>query len=618
MNFSVEEKTLLGIGILDIFLILLFLLHFIIIYNISKKKCNNLGDVKLKNAGEEDQYDGFNKDKKDGKKKYEFIEFKNRRNHMAIFIESVAALVIFELLVLALVMFDKLHIAAGIIIMYVVAAVHWISLVIPSKPQAILNTIEMPAAKKWLERNKLKIHNFRENMVYWFGLFVILCAILALTIVLEGTCEDQLSFIDSRIIRKYLTPTCAATGFPCYVYLTLNQSPHNSIIANFHTSLEKGDKVPTPICKYDTTSISATNGSISNYQFSASGNYYEMPLEVIRYVNWVHLENLQPNTTYYFRCGSDENGYSEERKFKTQTDDPNQSYSFVVSGDVDVTENSVMVSKVAASQSPDFAMVGGDLAYDHAQYTCYRIVDKWLNHWQTKMITPDGFYIPLVASIGNHEVIGDYGASRDRIPFFVRYFPQVTKSTDPGKNNVDDRPTYNTINIGGPTGTVIFNLDSGHAATLEEQSSWMDQKLSSEFNSTQLRFSLYHVPMYPTIREYENPKSKALRESWLSIFDKYHFNIGFENHDHAYKRTHPLFNDQVVNDTSKKSTVYIGDGSWGTGTRPLPYSGLKWYQSFSKSAHYISSITINTNKKLIEFKSLDENGDIFDEGNIPY
>jgi len=546
-------------------------------------------------------------------KDMEYIDFLSRRQYIIILVESIAWLVIFELLILALVMFDMLHIAAGVIIMFFVAAIHWISMIMPSSSSVIRSTLKMCAIKKWAYRVSWKFYNGKKpsHYGYWVGLFVILVAVLALNIVLEGTCEDELILIDTRIMRRFMKASCATTGFPCFVYLTLNENPHNSIIANFHTSLESGVDVPVAKCVYDNQS----RADIDQYLHSATGNHYKMPIEVLRYVNWVHLENLQSDTIYYFRCGSDKYGYSEERRFKTATDNPHSNFTFIVGGDVDVGDTANKISSIGAKQEPSFAMVGGDLAYDHAQYTCYRIVDKWLNNWQTRMITPSGLTIPIVASIGNHEVIGDYDASKDRIPFFLRYFPQMNK-VDDNPSAVDDRLSYNPVSIGGTNGTVIFNLDSGHASSMSVQRDWMKNQLDSKYVNTKLRFSLYHVPMYPTYRLWENTRSANVRDNWLSLFDTYKFNIGFENHDHAYKRTKPMNNNQVVESNTTTSTVYIGDGAWGVSTRTLPTS--RWYQSFSKATNYITKISIDNQNSIITYQSIDDTDTVFDEGIVKF
>ncbi|KAF2078379.1 hypothetical protein CYY_000362 [Polysphondylium violaceum] len=640
MTFSVEEKTLLGIGALDAFLLLIFIIHFTIVYLLAQKNISQYGtfssssstrsssnEIELQNNGDNNNQDVYDATIKGNysnpssssatDKDMNYIDFLTKRQFRIILVESVACLVIFELLILVLVMFDKLHIAAGVIIMFFVAALHWVSMIMPSNSSIIRSTLKMNAIKKWAHRVSWKIYNGKKqsHYGYWIGLFVILVAVLALNIVLEGTCEDELVLIDTRIMRRFMKASCATTGLPCFVYLTLNEHPHSSIIANFHTALESGVDVPTPTCVYDNTSRT----EVAQYLHSATGNHYKMPIEVIRYVNWVHIEDLTPDTVYYFRCGSDKYGYSEERKFRTASDNPHSNFTFIVGGDVDVGDTANRISSVGAKQEPAFAMVGGDLAYDHAQYSCYRIVDKWLNNWQTRMITPSGLTIPIIASIGNHEVIGDYEASKDRVPFFLRYFPQMNK-VDDNPSHVDDRLSYNPVSIGGANGTVIFNLDSGHASSMSVQRDWMQQQLDSKYVNTKLRFSIYHVPMYPTYRLYENTRSANVRDNWLSLFDTYKFNIGFENHDHAYKRTKPMHNNQVVdlenNTSNTTSTVYIGDGAWGVSLRPLPDS--RWYQSFSKATNYITKISIDNQNSIITYESIDDNDQTFDSGTIKF
>lgn len=51
------------------------------------------------------------------------------------------------------------------------------------------------------------------------------------------------------------------------------------------------------------------------------------------------------------------------------------------------------LSATGAAQEPHFALVGGDLAYENAQATCYRRVDTWLGNWMKTMLTPTGYVL---------------------------------------------------------------------------------------------------------------------------------------------------------------------------------------------------------------------------------
>eukprot|EP01133_Synstelium_polycarpum_P019969 gene19969-23930_t len=403
----------------------------------------------------------------------------------------------------------------------------------PSHISVIAATSTLSCHRKYAQRTLWKL---RQRLLHWMpAFFIILCVVIALCVVLEGTCESNLKLVDTRIIRKFKSPTCPK-GAPCLVYLTLNQDPSHSIIVNYHTA-EKTDR---SICRYGLNSTIVNNTTNVTYNFEAQGDSFKMPgIEVDRYVHWVHLTELIPSTIYYVQCGGGGGGqsdnWSKELAFRTQTDDPNTKVTFVVGGDVDTTSTAERISVLAAMQSPSFALVGGDLAYDRAQYSCYRIVDKWLATWQRVMVTPEGLTVPIVAAIGNHEVIGDYDAS--------------------------------SMTIGGPNGT-----------------------------------------MYPTIRKYENSYSRAVREAWLDLFDQFSFQIAFENHDHAYKRTKSMRNSVP----GLNGTVYMGDGSWGVHHRSVP--ATRWYQTITQSVNYVLVVEINQTD--IGFKAISDEGYVFDEGTV--
>ncbi|GAM23536.1 hypothetical protein SAMD00019534_067110 [Acytostelium subglobosum LB1] len=606
---SVEEIAILGVGAVTAFFVLVFALTLLIVLLVANKYVRSASSGKSsmssmgtmnKNSndiGGEDSPDNMSDSSID------YIEFVGRKQYVVVLITSVMAVVLFELTVLVLVIFDRLPLPAGIIIMVLVGCTYWLSFIIPSNTEVIAKSLTRNPLSRWARRCVWKL---KHRTLYCVLSFVFIAMILlAPTLALWGICEDNLQLIDTRLMRRYMSPSCPA-GAPCLIYLTLNENPHNSVIANYHTPHSS----PSTQCLYDTLSA---NGNNTNYRFKASGEQFAMPnLEVSRYIHWVHIDGLTPNTTYYFVCGCNEQGWTNERRFKTLSDDPQAPVTFVVGGDVDTTETATRVSKVAALQSPQFALIGGDLAYDRAQYTCYRILDKWLDQWQTTMVTPQGYTIPMVAAIGNHEVIGNYGATKDRIPFFLRYFPQMVKSDDPGQN-IQARSTYSAFNIGGPNGTVVFRLDSGHSATYPEQTSWMLDQLKNKYNNTQYRFAIYHVPAYPTIRVYETPASADVRKNWIPVFDEHKFQVSFENHDHAYKRTLPMYANQVVNQSSpagQKGTVYMGDGSWGVDLRPT--AAQRWYQAKIAKINYILRVDLNSTQ--MTYTALDEESQSFDEG----
>jgi len=229
-----------------------------------------------------------------------------------------------------------------------------------------------------------------------------------------------------------------------------------------------------------------------------------------------------------------------------------------------------MMDQVVAKHEVLFAAIGGDVAYVDAFITCYRRWDWWLDQWEAA-VTPLGYSVPVIMAIGNHEA-GGFSLSKTDVPYFLKYFVHEPFQSDPLELN-----TYHSHIIGD--NTILVSLDSGIVSDPGgEQSTWLEEQLITNVNKTN-KYALYHVPLYPSIRPYSDKQSTAARKAWQPIFDTYGLTIGFENHDHGYKRTFPLKN----NTENSNGTLYMGDGAWGvkrTGQTPRPYiakSMSEWF-----------------------------------------
>lgn len=49
-------------------------------------------------------------------------------------------------------------------------------------------------------------------------------------------------------------------------------------------------------------------------------------------------------------------------------------------------------------------VVAGDISYANGMRSCYRRWDDWLTTWHRHLRTVEGYLVPLVTSIGNHDV----------------------------------------------------------------------------------------------------------------------------------------------------------------------------------------------------------------------
>ncbi|MBI3850508.1 MAG: fibronectin type III domain-containing protein [Verrucomicrobia bacterium] len=386
------------------------------------------------------------------------------------------------------------------------------------------------------------------------------------------------------ICLALLWSACSVQAAPRHVYLTWQNDTSTTITVNYQT-MEEAD-VSEVHC--DTRS---RNGKIEAYKFHATGTRHKIEgLQDGRTIHWVELTQLKPGTTYYFVAGDAKNGFTAERKFQT-IPDGTQKLRFVDGGDMGTGPALQPLLRQAALQEPNFAVVGGDIAYAGDLLASFGLWDRWLDGWEQCMVTPKGFTIPMVLAIGNHEVRGGYGHSPTNAVFYFRYFAQV-----------HDR-SYYSRKFG--KNFVIYLLDSGHITPQGgAQAAWLDAQLEAD-RDIPYRFAVYHVPLYPAYRPFEIGGSAVCRSNWLPIFDKHHLTTGFEHHDHVFKRTKLLRNNRV----DEHGTLYLGDGCWGQGARKVS-NVLRPYEAKAASIQHFWLVDVSRSR--VEYRAINKEGKVFD------
>jgi acid phosphatase type 7 len=372
-------------------------------------------------------------------------------------------------------------------------------------------------------------------------------------------------------------------AIPRHVYLTWQGDTSTTMTVNYQTM----EAAASSSVYYDTE---PREGAIKDYRFHATGTRHKIDrLEDGRTIHWVELAPLKPGTTYYFVAGDPTNGFTAERKF--QTIPLEDDLRFVIGGDMGSGRMLPPLLKQAAEREPNFGVVGGDIAYANDQMTNYARWDAWLDAWQENMVTPKGLTIPMVLAIGNHEVSSRTNPASTNAFFYLNYFAQ-----QPGRS-------YFSRQFGEHL--VIYLLDSGHLVPHgPHQAAWLDAALETD-RKLPHRFAVYHVPLYPAHREYEGSRSVIGRNVWLPIFDKHHLTAGFEHHDHVFKRTKLLRN----NEPNERGTLYLGDGAWGMPTRTVDRV-RRWYEA--KAANLQHFWLVDVSRKRVEYRAINADGKIFD------
>ena len=365
-----------------------------------------------------------------------------------------------------------------------------------------------------------------------------------------------------------------ANDQPQYVFLTWAVAD-TSHTMNVRVITPLTQKQPTVY--YDTVS---RNGRPRAYKFKKEGVSKDFR-EGQQTVHSIELDGLEPGRTYYYLTEVDRLG--RERKF--QTVPIGKEIRFVTGGDLSTNLTMQMLLDVAAKQRPQFALLGGDLAYANGLLKNARYWKSFFHHWQEKMVTPDGFDIPMVAAIGNHEVRGNHSTNPQDAPFYFAYLSQSSENR-----------TYFKRYFGNQM--VTYALDSGHIHPHDgAQAAWLERQFKADQKRV-YKTAIYHVALFPTYRPFDYRWGVYGREHWLPLFDQYNLTVAFENNEHTLKRS------KLIRDI-----LFIGDGAWGRQNRK-PRKNIP-YVEVAKQVNHIWSIQVDANRAT--YQALSPHGKILDE-----
>ncbi len=379
---------------------------------------------------------------------------------------------------------------------------------------------------------------------------------------------------------------CAATSLAAHdaLYLTWQNDPTTTMTIQWLSDIKN---------ESDEIEVKKT---VENEWKKVQGSHKLLPYDAPYLVHTVEVKALDSDCIYSFRLPQEK----EEYKFHTMPRDLTKPIRFVAGGDAyhdhDNGEPFEEMSKKVASMNPRFVLLGGDIAYSvHDKRKGTDRFDRWLvflKSWSKNMKDSDGCIIPLLPAIGNHEVIGYYGQTPEQAKFFYSLF------ACPGLQG------YKLILFGKYMSICL--LDSNHTHPIGgEQTTWLQNALRQSYSSTH-RFAIYHVPAYPSVRYFRMRESSAIRRHWVPLFERYSLHAAFENHEHAYKRTHPLIDGFEHPD----GVVYFGDGSWGVKPRIPKKASRTMYLAKTQSARQFMMVELTQENRT--FQSITPDGQIID------
>ena len=375
------------------------------------------------------------------------------------------------------------------------------------------------------------------------------------------------------------------------LFLTWQQDPLTTMTIDWHT-LDEG-RVPVLYYRQEG----------AQHWLGAVGASHPFPFSD-RTIHRVELTGLMPGTTYEFRLEETPGVYN----FRTMPDNLLEPLRFVAGGDTRTSKEWMdEANRQAMRFDPDFIVWGGDLAYADADP---RNIDNWYEWFDSIMetlITECGRVVPIFVAIGNHEVAWlprlertgglhlaeEHGWQNHDAVFFYDLFAFPKK------------PGYGVLDFGNYLSIIILNTDHGEPV-IGPQTDWLEAILSERQHVPHV-FPVYHVPAYPSVRDFDTWTSPEVREFWTPLFDEYGVKIAFEHHDHAYKRTPPIRQGAI----DSLGVVYIGDGAWGVEPREVHDANATWYLEKALSVRHVIGVTIQGRHQ--HFLMLDNEGNLIDQ-----
>lgn len=385
-----------------------------------------------------------------------------------------------------------------------------------------------------------------------------------------------------------------------------------------------GDSVQQIVVTWST--FNATNQSLVEYgigglilRASGDSTYFVDggSQKHAQYIHKVVLDELTPESTYLYHCGSDL-GWSNEFWFKTPPLGSDWSPHLVIYGDMG-NENAKSLARLQEETQRglyDAVLHIGDFAYDMDSENG-RIGDEFM-----RQIEPVAAYLPYMTCPGNHEE--SYNFSHYRARF----------NMPGGPNSLYYSFNLGPIHIISISTEFYYFMNYGFKSVVFQYEWLVDDLIKANLPENREKqpwiIIMGHRPMYCSNDDKDdcthNETLTRVGLPFLHLFGLedllYNYGVDLEiwAHEHSYERLWPIYNKQVYNGsyeapyTNPKSPVHFVTGSAGCteGTdgfvRPRP----PWSAFVSSDYGYTRLRVFNRTHLYWEQVSDDKEGQIID------
>jgi len=352
------------------------------------------------------------------------------------------------------------------------------------------------------------------------------------------------------------------------VHLALTGDPTEMMVA-WYTE----DTTPNSTVSFGTQS--------GNYQLSVYGTYNWWK-SGYGYNHFVLLTGLTPSTRYYYICGCEGNGWSNENSFEAA---PSGSVPFTIGvyGDMGIDNSANTTARVLShvqNGDLDFIYHVGDLAYADDHFFSFQ--DTWNTF--AGNIEPISSTIPYMVLPGNHEYTSfDPFLFFDTKNFVVYNHRFMMPSPNSQAQSMYYSFDYSNVHfISYSTESSFDGAPFGDADDFGDEYAWLEEDLiqaNLPENRKQRPWIIVagHRPIYsscqgysadgiPINTEFDPPSNSAtLQQVFEDLFYKYKVDLILNGHVHSYERNYPTYKNNrtsgYVNPTSPMNIVIGNAGN---------------------------------------------------------
>ncbi len=321
------------------------------------------------------------------------------------------------------------------------------------------------------------------------------------------------------------------------------------------------------------------------------------------------LKKLKPGAKYFYRCGSDEAGWSKTYSFYSEPD--TGTFKVGVIGDTQNNNQNEEFQKtrnildLLITYSPDFTLHMGDIVNDGSQK------ESWINFLSVSQEL--NAISPLMPVLGNHDIQNNKGDD------FQKPFQDYYSLFNLPGDEVNYSFTYRNARFIG-----IF---SGCAQAAEETDQvkfkpgspeyvWLDNELANAEKDRNANWII--VWMHYPVNSFGWSNIAGWKENVLPLLERHRIDLCLSGHRHVYERHYqmkdgvPVKNDSGSTFSSVDGTIYITNGTAGgnpTGPGGKEIPGM----AFTSEKVMFNFAVMDINDKSITYRVFDQDNSLIDK-----